>query len=138
MNEIRHLSETHAQIVCEEIGVLEPVFIDTPYADGTCFGATYLAGLCSRCREPIGYHLTNGGKLKPSKTLRLSHLYSGDIRCQSDTILAKIKPLNGQQKSEFFTALHDEQILRETGLSEDEIKKRLLKLKEKQLPVVKG
>lgn len=131
MNEIRHLNETHAGITCQEIGVLEPFYIDTPYADGTCFGAVYLAGLCPKCREPIGYCLTDGGKLSPSKTLRLAHLFNGDVRCQTDAILAKIKPLNGQQKAEFFITLHDESVFREAGFSDDEIQKRIAELKSK-------
>ena len=129
MSEIRHLNQDEAQEQSEKLGVLEAVYIDTPQADGTCFGTTHLAGLCPRCREPIGFCLTNGGKLSPSKTLRAEHLFSGDVRCQTDVILTKIKSLTGGQKAEFFISLHDEYVLRNAGFSEDEIRRRLQELR---------
>jgi hypothetical protein len=129
MSEIRHLNQNQAQEECVKMGALEAVYIDTPWADGACFHSVHLAGLCPRCKEPIGFHLTNGGKLSPSKTLRLEHLFSGDIRCQPDAILEQIKSLTGDQKSDFFTTLHDEAVLRNAGFPEEEISKRLNELK---------
>lgn len=132
MSELRHVNQDEAQDQCLKLGVLEALYIDTPTADGTCFGTTHLAGLCPRCHEPIGFHLVNGGKLSPSKTLRLEHLFSGDVRCQTDAVNAKIKLLTGSQKSDFFVQVHDESILRDAGFSEAEIQRRLIEMGDKK------
>lgn len=128
MNEPRHINQNSTPIECEKIGVLEAVYIDTQYADGTCFGTVHLAGLCPRCKESIGFHLTNGGKLSAARTLRLEHIFSGDIRCEDESTTKLLAELSGEQKAKFFQHRHNEKTLRDAGFDEAAIQKRLVEL----------
>lgn len=81
-NELRHIKESDVQAECAKLVQPEAVYIDRPNADGTCFGSIHLVGLCAKCRMPIGYHFTNGGKLRSARTLRLEHVLTGNIKCE--------------------------------------------------------
>jgi len=52
-------------------------------------------------------NLTNGGKLSPARTLRLDHLFSGDVRCEDFQVREAIAGLSGREKSDFFAMRHD-------------------------------
>lgn len=101
-------SADEIQKFCEGQGKL-------PYIKESITGGygVYAAGLCPRCGQPIVFNLTNGGKLSPSRTLRLEHVFSGSIRCEEDTTNEQIRGMTGQQKVDFFCRKHDEETVKE-------------------------
>lgn len=81
--------------------------IGSPQWDTIAGSTSYLMGLCPRCKQPIRACLTNGGKLSPARTLRLDHLFSGDVRCETRNVNEAIANFTGQEKSDFFAMRHD-------------------------------
>ena len=109
------LNATEIQSRCEAIGVL-------PYIESGIDGSfEALAGLCPRCKQPIEIHLTNGGKLSPSRTLRAAHVFSGNVRCEDNATNEQLARLSAEEKLDFFARRHDEETVKDLspGLREE-------------------
>ena len=99
---------------------------------GQIINGDRLIGLCPRCKEPISLHMTNGGKLSPSRTLRAEHVYSGSIKCEDAKTMEKLKTLDPLQKVYFFQDRHDDETME--GLPQgviDDFKKKVAECRSK-------
>lgn len=106
---MKNLNANEVQQACDEQTKNETIYYSGAFG--------YLAGLCPRCKQPIGFNLVNGGKLSPSRTLRLEHVFSGDIHCELPRVNDLLDGLSGQEKSDFFAHRHDQETIKD--LSED-------------------
>lgn len=116
------LTTNQVQELSEQIGVVLGAFFQPTASFG------YLCGLCPRCKQPIAFHLTNGGKLHAARTLRMEHVFSGDVMCEEAPVNEWLQGKTGEQKVEFFSALHDYKVFVETGLSASYVDNRMEKL----------
>ena len=102
MDCLTKMNATEIQKHCESLGVPAPAVYD---GDGGY--SCRPAGLCPRCKQPISFHLTNGGKLSPSRTLRLQHVFSGDVNCEDEATNARLAAMSADEKVEFFVQRRD-------------------------------